>query len=52
MCRNCGSSAHYFQIDDGSLSGPGSLCGFTFSRTDDASSIENSKLFDKVESEV
>ena len=57
MCRNdfswdCDSSAHSFQIDDGSLSDHGSLCGFTFSRADDASSIENSKLFDKVESEV
>ena len=57
MCGNnfdwdCSSSAHSFQIDDESLSGHGSLCGFTFSRTDDASSIENSKLFDKVESEV
>ena len=57
MCRNdfdwdCSSSAHSFQIGDGSLSGHGSLCGFTFSRTDDASSIENLMLFDKVESEV
>ena len=57
MCRNnfdwdCSSSAHSFQIDDGSLSGHSSLCGFTFSRTDDASSIENLMLFDKVESEV
>ena len=57
MCRNsfdrdCSSSAQSFQTDDGSLSHHGSLCGFTFSRTDDASSIENSKLFDKVESEV
>ena len=57
MCRNnfdwdCSSSAHSFQIDDRSLSGHSSLCGFTFSRTDDASSIENLMLFDKVESEV
>ena len=57
MCRNnfdgdCSSSAHSFQIDDGSLSDHGSLCGFSFSRTDDASSIENLMLFDKVESEV
>ena len=57
MCRNnfdwdCCSSAHSFQIDDGSLSGRGSLGGFTFSRTDGASSIENLMLFDKVESEV
>ena len=57
MCRNnfdwdCSSSAHSFQIDDESLSGHGSLCGFTFSRTNDASSIENLMLFDKVESEV
>ena len=57
MCPNnfdwdCSSSAHSFQIDDGSLSGHGSLCGFTFSRTDDAPFIENLMLFDKVESEV
>ena len=59
MCRNIiivtetvSSSAHSFQIGDGSLSGHGSLCGFTFSRADDASSIENLMLFDKVDSEV
>ena len=46
------SSAHSFQIGDGSLSGHGSLCGFTFSRADDASSKENLMLFDKVDSEV
>ena len=43
---------HYLQIEDGSLSGHGSLCGFTFSRTDHASSIENLMLFVKVQSEV
>ena len=57
MCRNnfdwdCNSSAHSFQIDDGSLSGHGCLCGFTLSGADDASSIENLMLFHKVESEV
>ena len=57
MCPNnfdwdCSSSAHSLQIDDGSLSGHGSLCGFTFSRKDDASFIENLMLFDKVESDV
>ena len=57
MCRSnfdwdCSSSAHSFQIDDESLSDHGSLCGFTFPRTDDASLKENLMLFDKVESEV
>ena len=39
-------------MDDGNLSGHGSLCGFTFSRTDDTSFIENLIVFDEVESEV
>ena len=50
--RDCSSSAHSFQMDDGNLSGHGSLCGFTFSRTDDTSFIENLIVFDEVESEV
>ena len=50
---DCGSSAHYFKIDDGSLSrGPSDLCRFTFSRADDASAIDNSMLFGKGASEV
>ena len=50
---DCGSSAHYFKIDDGSLSrGPSDLCRFTFSRADDASAIDNLMLFGKGVSEV
>ena len=51
--RDCGSSAHYFKIDDGSLSrGPSDLCRFTFPRADDASAIDNLMLFGKGVSEV
>ena len=51
--RDCGSSAHYFKIDEGSLSrGPSDLCRFTFSRADNASAIDKLMLFGKGASEV
>ena len=39
-------------MDDGSLSGPGDLCRFTFSRADNASAIDKLMLFGKGASEV
>ena len=45
-------ASHSFKIDAGSLSVPGDLCRFTFSRADETSAIDNLMLFDEGASKV